>query len=282
MNIYCPIVIYNSYVENSPAVKKLKEKKCENCVIIVVDNSSKDIVEKNRFYCKQNEIIHLDMGGNIGLSKATNKALEYIAQLCPDDNDLVVTLNDDTAVTIDYIEMLKVEADSNPDVDIFAPYMQGQNGVLYSPAKAGFFKNHYMNNTDEDIPQNKFFAIYSCCSCKWIVYKNYRYDEKLFMDLIDNNFCDDQRRIGRKFKSINLILQQNYALKNDGLTMEKIQRRWKIWIPDFLVYCKKNNLRMLGYYPAIAARGVMLSLKCKDIRFWFWGISYATKCLRTR
>lgn len=55
--------------------------------------------------------------------------------------------------------------------------------------------------------------------------------------IIDNDFCDYQRSLGRKFEKLNIVLQHNFALKNKGLTLEQIQKRYRIWIPDFLTYC---------------------------------------------
>lgn len=282
MKIFCTIVFYNSYIEKSAAISNLiKAINIDDCEVIAVDNSVVDkYLEANLQFCKRKKITYLRMDGNIGLSKATNKALDYIKRQNPEENDIVITLNDDTSVTNEFILDVREKAQKYKEYDIFVPYMQGQNGIYYSPAKAGFFKNYHPETLDTFIPQDRFFAIYSCCACKWKVYKDYRYDEKLFMDLIDNNFCDDQRTLGRKFMPLKIVIQQNYALKNEGLSMDRIQNRWKIWVPDFLTYCKKKKMRLVGYYLSIAARGVMFSIKCKNIKFWFWGMSYAIKCFR--
>lgn len=43
-------------------------------------------------------------------------------------------------------------------------------------------------------------------SAKWLIMKNYRFDEGIFMDLLDNDFCDYQRSLGRKFEKLNIVL----------------------------------------------------------------------------
>lgn len=277
INLYCVLVLYNSEVEDSVACSRIKDINNDNCHIIIVDNSTRDF--GNRESCERYNWKYIGMNGNVGLSKAYNKAVAYISTVSNNENDLIVLLNDDTDVTEEFLNVLTDYGAKYLDVDIFAPIMQGQNGIYYSPARAGFFKNHYIRTPEETIPQNKFFAIASCSAIRLHNFNKYRFDEEIFMDLIDNNFCDDQRYLGRKFMKINLIIQQNYALKNPNLTFERCQNRYKIWIPDFLVYCKKKKMRMIGYLPAVAARGVMLSLKCKNAYFWFWAMGYSIRCL---
>lgn len=272
VKIFCIVVIYNSEVVNSITVRNLTKLVNDDFVILVADNSSENYLESNERYCRDNGIVHLIMEGNLGLSVATNRALDYIDGNDVNNDDIVITLNDDTAIDEKYIEILKKNVVDNPNIDIFVPYMQGQNRILYSPAKKGFFKNHYLNTMEQEIPQNKFFAIYSGCSCRWGVYIDYRFDENIFMDLIDTNFCDDQRMLGKKFKKIDYIIQQNYALKNKGLSANTVKHRMMIWIPDFFQYCKKKKVRLLGFIPSIFAHGIMYAIKTRSIRILFWMI----------
>ena len=122
-------------------------------------------------------------------------------------------------------------------------------------------------------------CIASATASRKKVFDNYRFDEGIFMDLIDNNFCDDQRKLGRKFETLPIVIQQNLALKNPDLTYKKVRQRYSIWIPDFLYYCKKDKKRLLGYFPAVAARGIMLSVQCKNPAFFCWAVAYSIRCL---
>ncbi len=102
------------------------------------------------------------------------------------------------------------------------------------------------------------------------------------MDVIDNDFCYDQRALGKRFKKLNIVIQQNYALKNKNLSFERIQGRLKIMLPDLWVFCKKKWQRRIGYIPDVAARGVMYSYQCKNPKMWFWMMGYALKCMRKK
>lgn len=277
-SIYCIIVVYNSELSKSIAYNNILECNMDECRVIVVDNSVNGI-DNLPYSSKHSNTTLLQMKKNLGLTKGMNVGLDYVESLSPKLDDIVVMLNDDTAITKDFFDLL-IEHVSKKRADIYAPIMQGQNGVYYSPATQGFFKNHYIKSIEETPPQKKFLAIMSGTAATWEILKDYRFDENIFMDLLDNDFCDYQRNQGRRFEKLDIVIQQNFALKNSGLSFEKIQQRYKIWIPDFLTYCRKKRGRLIGFFPAIAARGVMLSFQCRTPKFWFWAMGYAFKCLK--
>ena len=75
--------------------------------------------------------------------------------------------------------------------DVFVPVIYGQNGVIYSPNEVGWLKGKYISSPEQKIPQNKFNAINSCLAVRLRVYKEYMYDENLFMDCVDTiSFSD--------------------------------------------------------------------------------------------
>lgn len=279
-NIYCIIVIYNSRLSESIAYNNILKCNMSNCKIVVVDNSINGI-DNSSCSSENDNTVLITMGENIGLTRGMNVGLNYVASMEPDDDDIIILLNDDTSITEEFFTLL-LDAVNKKSGDIYVPIMQGQNGVYYSPCKQGFFKNSYIKSINETPSQDRFLAIMSGTASTWNVFKDYRFDENIFMDLLDNDFCDYQRAQGRTFKKLEIVIQQNLALKNKGLTFERIQRRYKIWIPDFLTYCRKKEGRIWGFLPAVAARGVMLSYQCKNPLFWFWAMGYALKCLMKR
>lgn len=283
INLYCAIVIYNAFINQSITFNNLIDAKLSNCHIMVADNSDKvGYKNSNEQVCRNLDAKYIDMGGDMGLSIAFNRAVNEVIKNEYKDNDIIIFLNDDTAITKEYLITLAQLADNNANIDIFAPIMQGQNGILYSPARQGFFKNHYPKTIEEEIPQKNFFAIASCCSCRLRGFDNYRFDEKIFMDAVDNDFCYEQRKMGRKFMKVNVVIQQNYELKNSNLSYERIQSRLKIMIPDLLTFCRKKKSRVVGFLPDIAARGVMYSYQCKNPKMWFWMMGYALKCMNIK
>ena len=275
MNYYFISVIYNSRLEDSVAVINLLKNRKNSYKIIVIDNRTDGKTFENAKFAKENSIVYICKNMNLGLSKATNLALEYLRTLDINDSDIVTTVDDDTAISQQYLQLLEKESQKYLDVDIFAPFMQGQNGVYYSPAKQGYFKNFDVRSINQIIPQRKFYAIFSCCSSRWRVLKNYRFDEDIFVDYIDHNYCYDQRQKGRKFKQIKVVIQQNFALKNKGISREKMQARIQILINDWLAYCWNRPIRLAGYIPYWVVRGAMYSIKVSSLKLWLWTIKTA-------
>lgn len=283
INLHCIIVIYNANISESVTFNNIVNAKLEYCRIIVMDNSDNiDFKVKNKETCKSNSSTYIDMGGDLGLSKAFNAGIDYLYEQSVSQSDIVVFLNDDTDITKEFLLELPKIALKETEFDVFAPIMQGQNGILYSPARQGFFKNKYPKTIDEEIPQNKFFAIASCCSCRLSIFNDYRFDENIFMDVIDNDFCYEQRKKGTKFYKINVVIQQKFFLKSGNLTYKSLQGRLKFMLPDLWVFCKKKPLRMLGYLPDVVARGIMYSYQTKSIKMWFWMMGYALKCMTNK
>lgn len=280
LELHCVIVIYNAYISESITFKNIVKAKLPYCSIIVTDNSEKrEYLVANEETCRNNCADYINMGGDMGLSKAFNAAVNFLQGKNVSRNDIVIFLNDDTDITEEYLVSLPAVVEKNKSYDIFAPIMQGQNGILYSPARQGFFKNRYPKTIEEEIPQKDFFAIASCCSCRLYVFDDYRFDENIFMDVVDNDFCYEQRKKGRKFYKVNIVIQQKYFLKSGNLTYKNLQTRLKFMLPDLWVFCKKKPLRRIGYLPDVAARGIMYSYQTKNPKIWFWMMWYAMKCM---
>lgn len=279
MNLYFIIVIYNSRIEESITINNLLSLRKPNYILMIIDNSINGVNNDNKEFADKNELLYFTKNENMGLSKATNFAITKLNTMGLNDYDIVTPLNDDTQITLEYLSLLEENALKFEEYDIFAPILQGQNGKYYSPAKQGYFKNYGLKKMTEVIPQNKFYAIYSCCSCRWEILKNYQFDEDIFMDYIDHNFCYDQRKKGRKFKILAVVLQQNYALQNKNIPSEKMMSRLKIQIPDWLAFCKNKKIRLIGYIPYWIIRGFVYSKRSNDITVLFWTIKTALKCL---
>jgi GT2 family glycosyltransferase len=271
------MVVFNNELINSLAFCNFTKLGNDRIKLVIIDNSNNGINNK-QYLQEQQNIYYIKNEKNVGLCKGMNIGLDYLPSLDITPNDLVVFLNDDTGISPAFFTLLCKEYDSNSG-DIFAPIIIGQDGKFYSPARQGFFKNHYIKNSQEVIPSSKYFAIMSGTSASWRILCNYRFDDRIFMDFIDNDFCYSQKKLGRVFKTLNIILPHNLALKNPKLSSKKIKQRYRIWIPDFLTYCKKRKIRLLGYLPNVGMRGIMFSFKSKDPGFFFWALGYSIKSI---
>jgi len=230
--IIAVIVVYNKEIKASITCATLNKINCRNLDILIVDNST--IENKNFEYCKNNKTQYISMGGNKGLSKAYNAAIDK----CFASYDLLILMDDDTEVTDEYFEALDKAVAENQDVDIFAPIVYGQDGVIYSPNEFNFLKNHFIQDKGQIVSQDKFNAIASMLAIRMRVFENYRFNEKLFVDQVDQFFFCEQREKGRKFMKMDCEIHQNFYQRGSTLTPEAGWNRLRLRIVDIMRHAK--------------------------------------------
>lgn len=268
---YATVIIYNQSITNSLTCNNLEKITGHDITVIIADNSIADM--GNRSLSNDKGWTYIPMGGNMGLSKAYNKVLDFL-----DGQDgIIVWLDDDTNVEQAYFDSLDVEAYKKPDVDIFAPVIMGQDGKIYSPNEARFFKNKQLKNSNDKIKMEKFNAINSCTGIRLSILKDYRYDERLFLDQVDHNFCEDQRMLKRKFHKLNVIIHHNFSLKNRKSTPQQCWKRYEIMIPDFLVFCSKKKFRLPLGMIKVLGWGFRETINYKYPLFIIWCLKYSFK-----
>lgn len=271
MNFFAIVVLYNTFVNDSITINNLKKIHSHSINIIVVDNSTEDL--NNEKETKANNWTYLSMNGNAGLSKAYNRALDYLKN----EDGIVIWFDDDTNVTQEYFDALEQNAKEFKDYDIFVPVIQGQDGKYWSPNEARFFKNKQIKICSQNIPNDKINAINSCMAVRLAVYKTYRYDERLFLDQVDHNFFYDQRKLKRKVKILNVVIHHNFSTKSKMKSIESLKTRYRIMISDFLTYSSKTRGKYYLGLIKVAGWGVREGIKYKNIGFFFWTLNEAGK-----
>lgn len=252
------VVVYNKEISESITCQRIKEIDAD-IDILVLDNSEK--ANNNKKVCEENEIRYISMEGNKGLSRAYNKAVENSL-----DSDVIILLDDDTEVTEVYFDKLKEVVEAHPDIDIFAPIIKGQDGVIYSPNEFDFLRNHFIASADQEVTQDSFNAIASCLAIRMRVFDNYRFNEKLFVDQVDQFFFCEQRKLGRKFEKLNVEILQHFYQRGATLTPEAGWRRLKLRIVDIFRHAR---LMGGGKYVFLAfvkccGLGVQIGMKSKS------------------
>ena len=231
--ITAAVVVYNKEISESITCQNIKNID-DSIDVFVLDNST--IANNNATYCKLNGIRYLSMNGNKGLSKAYNAAVDNSKT-----SDVIVLFDDDTEITAEYFDKLKIALDENPETDIFAPIIKGQDGVIYSPNEFNFLKNHFISSPDQVISQNAFNAIASCLAIRMRVFDDYHFNEKLFVDQVDQFFFCEQRSLGRKFGVIKVEILQHFYQRGATLTPEAGWRRLSLRIVDIF-----RHARLMG------------------------------------
>ena len=269
-NYYAAVVIYNQYCKDSITCKNLKDicKTESDIKIIIADNSTQEKIKKaNRLQCEEYQWEYRDMEGNKGLSVAYNRIIEKLPRL--NNEDCIIWFDDDTDITGEYFQELRKCINENPKAEIFVPVIRGLDGKIYSPNERGFFRNHFIKSRNELIRNKYFNAINSCMAVKTKIYENYHYDEKLFMDMVDQKFCLDMSEVNKKFAIINVEVVQNFFQRSNNLTVEKVWTRYNIRIRDFMNYANTDVFhRWLGVVK-VALWGIDMAIRCKTLKIFF-------------
>lgn len=258
------VVVYNKNIRNSITCNCLRKISSLNIDIVVVDNSEKDM--NNEDICHNLGYMYIPMYGNKGLSKAYNIAIDVV------DADILILFDDDTELHKEYFETLNKAVNENPDVDVFAPIVYGQDGVIYSPNEFSFLRNHFIKNIHQNVPQEKFNAIASCLAIRRRVFNNYRFDESLFIDQVDQYFFCEQRKLGRKFMKIDVIIHQNFYQRGDVLDADRAWKRVSLRLTDIIKHAElmeESKYLLLGFIKccglslqiAIKSKSIMILLK---------------------
>lgn len=267
------VVVYNTSISDSKTCSSLLA--CEHPIdVLVVDNSEVDY--GNRTACEKSGFRYVSHGRNLGISKAYNEAIDLSR-----DSDVIVLFDDDTDVPQDYFAVLFDALVSRPDVDIFAPVVIGQDGVIYSPNRSNFLRNELVQDAQAQIEQDRFNAIASCLAIRMHVFDCYRFNEVLFVDQVDQNFFDDMRAVNRTFAKLNVTVRQSFYQRGSSLTPEQGWRRLRLRIIDLMRYARlKNSVKytFLGYVKCCGL-GLQISRKTGDVRVALKALGLSTATL---
>ena len=269
ISILVLVVIYNKKL-NTSVLSVLNSNCSENSKIdlLVVDNSDdSSFKSENKSYCENNGAFYHDMHGNKGLSKAYNYAVSII-----DSYDMLVIFDDDTPIPSDYFSTLLGDISQYQDVDIFAPVVYGQDGIIYSPNEFNFLRNKFISNPSDHIDETKFNAISSGLAIRKRVFNNnYRFNEALFVDQVDQYFFCEQRKLNRKFRKMQTIIHQQFYQRDSKIDKNNARKRLLLRIRDIFVHAK---LMGGGKYYVLAfiktfGLSLQISLKSKSIVTFF-------------
>lgn len=265
MGFYAVVVLYNKKIQESQSIKNLLSCSMPDIYVIVLDNSCDEFIELNQRWSEKLSIYYHAMGGNAGLSKAYNFALELLKE--KEENDIVIWFDDDTPIEKKYFEVLKAKAE-NTQFDVFVPVIYGQDGIIYSPNEVGLLKGKYIKSSNQTIRNDKFNAINSCLAVRMRLYKNYRYDESLFMDCVDMQLFDDFRKKKVEFCVLPVDIHQSFFQRSEDKDVKKYWNRFQIRIKDTVTYSFRGNLiRKISGIIRIYGWAIVYGIKLKS--GWF-------------
>ena len=223
-NFFAVMVIYNRKIGDSITYNCLKA--CTQVSLTVCDNSTEDYGNSQAV---AENVNYISMGGNAGLAKAYNKAVDALK-----GNDGYVCLfDDDTSVESNYFELLDAEIEKS-NADILLPVVRDETGIM-SPCAIDGVLTRRINSLNE-INGNNISGINSGMAVKLSVFDSYRYDENYFLDFIDHAFLRDMKKDGRKIAVADSIqLRQSFSANDRNV--QRAEKRFKIFKKDYLKFC---------------------------------------------
>lgn len=238
MRFFVFIIIYNKECAGSDSCESIPFDKDAEVSIFDNSDTANDVSAE---YCKNKNWHYEWMGGNIGLSKAYNHAVE---QVCGEDG-ILVWFDDDTKISNDYFIRLRETERSGQPASIFLPVVTN-NGRILSPSKIHGHNSQQVSDISV-LDQQTITGINSGMAIKTEVFRNYRYDERLFLDCIDHQFIKDMKRRGFRIAVFDARLEQKYSQTDASLTLQSVHRRMLLFDKDFRQYCS-DTLSGRFYY----------------------------------
>lgn len=259
INIYAIVVLYNTLISDSKTMQSLMNTRLPkdiNFELIICDNSTKKIDQNfNGIY----NYTYVDMGGNKGLSKAYNAAINT----CKLDQKegYILLLDDDTTLPIDYFDKMLYEIKKDK-YQIIAPQVFDSVGLL-SP---GIMKNGvhcYRAKNLSEISYDNITLINSGLMLRTQLFKGYRYNEEQFLDYIDHSFIRDMKNNNVQIGISEAKIEQDFSINNDSY--EKTIIRFNILKKDLKVFYANQKNGKFWYYRVIIRRKLAILLKYKKI-----------------
>ena len=186
------IVVYNKTCAQSLTCQRLLSFGDPALRVIVFDNSTRDF--GNREFCRDAGWIYLGGQGNLGLSKAYNARIDHLKS--QGFGGFVCLLDDDTAVTEEYFTALRSAATIGGQ--FFVPFIYS-GGRLLSPCRITPSHKSILFPDEASALAYRgkdLSAINSAMAMDIALFRDYRYDENIFLDGIDHTHLQKMAQKG--------------------------------------------------------------------------------------
>ena len=249
-DLYVVIVVYNTSCQDSISYNRAKDSSVK---IIVCDNSTSDY--GNEEIVKNDGNIYINMGGNNGLSKAYNAAIQVINK----DNRYICLFDDDTDMGKKYFDKVLSYINMS-NADILLPVVKTSTRIL-SPCQFKKKRCVEVKNLEELI-NKPISAINSGMVIKSEIYKDYKYNENIFLDYLDHDFMREMNKDKKNILVMNdNVLKQDFSMESNSL--EASYKRLCILNHDLKEYYKEDYIMYL--YQILAYKLVMIK-KYKSLK----------------
>ena len=232
--LYVLEVLHNRTCAESTACQSLKAQTDGDFCVMIYDNSDSDLGIKAE--CAASGWTYLGGKGNLGLPAAYNCALDRLTKEKAEGH--VCLLDDDTRLSPGFISEVKASIKNN-SADILLPVLS-QNGKIISPwRKKG---RRYFTSYEECFaePPKNILAFNSGMIIPLDVFRDYRYDERLFLDCVDISFLTEMKKRRRSAAVIQVFGEQSFSGAGKPPRSEAMNR-FTIYTKDMYTYYGRRN-----------------------------------------
>ena len=261
-NIACIVVVYNKNCKDSLTCKSLENAK--GVKVVILDNSTKEY--GNETYCRKSDWVYINNNGNIGLSRAYNKGIEYLQS--ENFKGYMCLFDDDSEFDANYFDCIAKWKDHDCAADkkhIILPVVYSGETII-SPCKIDEnMRTSVFTSVDEAMGYSgcDITGINSAMAIQFSVFDNYRYDENIFLDGIDHKFMSDMKKSGCTVSVIDYVMKQNFS-GNEKPSMDAALNRFAIYAKDMKYIMAQN---MAGYKKLLIRRLLRLTVTYKSLSF---------------
>ena len=204
MKIAAGIVLYNPDTDRFKACVDALMLQVDK--IYIFDNSDAFVnVAQSEF------IVYYTEHKNKGIAYALNRIMEAAQK---DGFDWVITMDQDSIIPVGLVDTYKDKIEGRKEIGIICPQVVDK-------------RRTYMEVTTTPKEEYVEFCITSAsCTCIYAWEKIGKFDEWLFIDLVDNDFCKRLVASGYKILKLNeLVLNQEF-----GKIIPRSEKSQKFWI----------------------------------------------------
>lgn len=232
--IYAMIVLYNLECD----IKRIKDIESNNIKPIVFDNSTtQSISTYNELIAKKNNVTYHTLGSNIGLSKAYNFVIKkYIKE-----SDWIIILDQDTDVPNEFYAKVN-NIVNNPDRLAYLSIFEYSKGKYCPKVIKNAHKYKVINQYERKDMDSFLLGINTCSLYSGKLFTKVGYfNEELFLDYIDLDFCLRIALANIKVKTININIKQHFFSKEKS-ALPKVKSRLSIQKHDAKMFYSSNYL----------------------------------------
>ena len=258
--LYILTIVYNTKIEDIKSLDvflSFKEKHPDT-VLLIADNSVDQSILASNEGCTL-PVTYIPCGGNVGISKAYNKALGTIK----DSSFRVMLSDDDTLFSQEYMENMYEASGKDENRDrLFCGLIDTNNGWM-SPRTIRTTNAAFPFMLRKPVPgvySNRNPVNSGLCIPGHLISSIGGYDERLFLDYVDYLFMDKIRAKG--YGEVLLVpgkIVQDFSGFSDDI--DSTLKRWEIFRKDFTTYCELTHKSWFYKNYLLARRSVNIKVQ---------------------